>query len=226
MRGQDLAVYTGNGEQGPLDPAPNPGGSTIEQGVHTLTTLWKQNADAAKIPVDYHDYGPGTHSWPYWARDLQQSVGRIDATFAAARPAPARKDYLSGDDHWAQWGYDVTMKRPAREFSHLYNADANGFILQGSGSGAVVTPPDYPANSPAVVHTRGIGVDRTQTVRADGAGRLRLEVPLGAGNQFQALTPQAQARRSSPRRWGSPRRRARVRAAGRSRSPPSSRRAR
>lgn len=33
--------------------------------------------------------------------------------------------------------------------------------------------------------------DKTQTVRTDVAGRLHLDVPRGAGNQFQALTPQA-----------------------------------
>ena len=193
MRGMDLTAYTGNGEQGPFDPAPNPGAQAVEQGVHTLTTLWKADADAAKIPVDYHDYGPGTHSWPYWARDLQQSIGRIDKTFADNAPAPARKDYLSGENPWSQWGYDVAIQRPAREFSHLYNGDRNGFILQGSGTGAVVTPPDYAPGAPAVVRTSGTGVDRTQAVKADRAGRLHLDVPLGAGNAFQQFTPEAQA---------------------------------
>lgn len=49
MRGMDLTAYTGNGERGPLDPAPNPGASTIENGVHTLTTLWKKNADEVGV---------------------------------------------------------------------------------------------------------------------------------------------------------------------------------
>ncbi|MGZ4275818.1 MAG: alpha/beta hydrolase [Solirubrobacteraceae bacterium] len=191
MRGMTLSAYTGNGQQGPYDPQPNPGAQAVEQGVHTLSTLWKADADAARIGVDYHDYGPGTHSWPYWARDLRESIGRIDQAFGGA--APARKEYLSSDDHWSQWGYDVTMRRPAREFSRLSNAGANGFILQGSGAGAVVTPPDYPSRSPAVVRISSGGADRIEAVRADAAGRLHLDVPLGAGNPFQQFTPQAQA---------------------------------
>jgi S-formylglutathione hydrolase FrmB len=194
MRGMSVYAYTGNGQPGPLDPpAPNPGGSTIESGVHTLTTLWKADADAAGVPVDYHDYGPGTHSWPYWARDLREVIGGVARDFAAAAPPPAKTFYTSAEDPWSQWGYHVTITRPAREFSTLSDGDASGFTLAGSGSATVTTPAAYVPRSAAVVRLRGPNVSRTVSATADRSGRLQLAVPLGPGNPFQQSTAEAQA---------------------------------
>ena len=190
MRGMSLYAYTGDGRPGPLDPPePNPAGAAIESGVHRLTQLWKANADAAQIPVEYHDYGPGTHTWPYWARDLRETVDDIDRDFAEARPAPAEKFFMSADATWSQWGYDVELRRPAREFSTLRDGDADGFTLLGSGTGVVTTPAAYEPGASATVRI-GDAV-RAQRVRDDG--RLRVEVPLGPGNPYQQSTPEAEA---------------------------------
>lgn len=194
MRGMSLYAYTGDGRPGPLDgPEPNPAGAAIESGVRRLTQLWKANADAAQIPVEYHDYGAGTHTWPYWARDLRESVGDIERDFTAARPAPAEKFFMSADARWSQWGYDVTLLRPAREFSTLRDADADGFTLLGSGSGVVVTPAAYEPGAAATVRTAGAGGDAVRTLRVRRDGRLRVEVPLGPGNPYQQSTPEAEA---------------------------------
>ena len=194
MRGMSLYAYTGDGRPGPLDgPEPNPSGQAIERGVHRLTQLWKANADAAQIPVDYHDYGPGTHTWPYWARDLRETADDIARDFAEARPAPAEKFFMSADDRWSEWGYDVAMHRPAREFSTLRDADADGFTLQGSGSATVVTPGAYVPGARASLRVSGDGggATRSATVRDDG--RLRVDVPLGPGNPYQQSTAEAEA---------------------------------
>jgi len=191
MRGMSLYAYTGDGRNGPLDPpGANPGGSAIEAGVHRLTELWKANADAAQIPVELHDYGAGTHTWPYWARDLRESIEDLERDFAAPRPAPAQKFYMSADATWSQWGYDVEMRRPAREFSTLRDADADGFTLLGSGIGVVLTPAAYEPGASAKVRVGG-GEVRSMRVRDDG--RLRVEVPLGPGNPYQQFTAEAEA---------------------------------
>ena len=172
MRGMSLYAYTGDGRPGPLDPPePNPAGAAIESGVHRLTQLWKANADAAQIPVEYHDYGPGTHTWPYWARDLRESVGDIDRDFAEARPAPAEKFFMSADAKWSQWGYDVELRRPAREFSTLRDGDADGFTLLGSGTGVVTTPAVYEPGASANVADRRRGAVAARAFRRPAARR-------------------------------------------------------
>lgn len=189
-----LYAYTGNGQPGPLDsPVPNPAGSAIEAGVHALTSMWKDAADAAGVPVSYHDYGPGTHSWPYWARDLREVIDQVSATFASPPAPPAQKLYTSADDPWSQWGYDVSIARPAREFSTLSHGDRSGFTLAGSGVGTVVTPPAYRPGSRLVIALHGHDLNRTLTERADRAGRLHIAIPLGPGNPYQQSTAQSDA---------------------------------
>ena len=145
------------------------------------------------MAVDYHDYGPGTHSWPYWARDLRQVIDGVTRDFAAARPPPAEVYFTSAENPWSQWGYDVTVQRPAREFSTLSGGDAAGFTLAGSGTATVVTPAVYAPQSSAVVRLQGANVDSLLTESIDRAGRLHVQVPLGPGNAHQESTAEAQA---------------------------------
>lgn len=194
LAGMRLWALTGNGHPGPLDPIlPNPGAAAIEAGVHALTTNWKVAADAAGIPVSYDDYGPGTHSWPYWKRDLQQVIGPVSALLGRPPAVPARKAFTSADDPWSQWGYRVAIARPAREFSTLARADASGFALSGSGTATVLTPPAYRRGSLHRVSLSGPAAHRTFSARADRRGRLHLRVPLGPGNPDQQDTAAARA---------------------------------
>lgn len=194
LRGMRLWAYTGNGQPGPLDPVPpNAGAMAIEAGVHTLTDNWKAAADAAGVPVSLTDYGPGTHSWPYWTRDLQWVIGPLSRLLAAPPAAPAQKAYESADNPWSQWGYHVRIARPAREFSTLSRADRSGFTLAGSGTASVVTPGAYRRGSRHRVRMRGPHARRNLIARADRRGRLHLRVPLGPGNPDQQDTAAAQA---------------------------------
>jgi hypothetical protein len=189
LRGLDLRFYTGDGRAGPLAPGLV---DPIEAGVHELTLLLHRRLERLGIPSALRDYGPGTHAWAYWARDLRDTMGPLMDTFADPPRAPARVGYRSGENRWSAWGYDVTMHRPARELSALRDGDARGFVLTGSGSATVVTPPAYRPRSAATVRMDGDRVARTTaTVRADGAGRLRLDVPLGPGNRAQQYTAAA-----------------------------------
>ena len=83
LRGMRVWAYTGNGQRGPLNP---PSDRTFdvsdEVEVHGLTLRWKAAADRAGVPVAFDAYGPGSHNWPYWQRDLQWVIGPVSATFA------------------------------------------------------------------------------------------------------------------------------------------------
>jgi S-formylglutathione hydrolase FrmB len=181
LRGMNLFMYTGNGQNGPFDTVPNPGASAIEAGVEQLTRLFHQQLDSLGIPSLYDDYGPGTHSWPYWARDLQQSIGPIVSDFAHPSPPPAQVTYTSADPQYSVFGWSVSMHRAVEELSTLANADREGFTVEGSGSATVTTPALYRPHR----RYRVVVGPSNEIVRAGPDGRLVIEVPLGPSNVVQ-----------------------------------------
>lgn len=177
LRPVDLWLYTATGLPGPYDSAPNPAASGIELATHGSTEGFVQRAQQRGVPVHLLDYTYGTHSWPYWARDLAQYLPHAMATFARPPDAPRRAAFESIDSSWAQWGWSVGVHRnEAQQFSALTGAAASGFTIQGSGTATVTTPAFYRPRSVLVVSIPG----RPPTpVAADATGRLTVTVPLG-----------------------------------------------
>ena len=138
---------------------------THEVEVHGLTLRFKAAADRAGVPVTLDAYGPGSHDWPYWQRDLQWVIGPVASIFAHPPAPPAHKAFMSADDPWSQWGYTVSIARPAREFSALRDGDRAGFVLAGSGTASVITPAQYTPGSRATVRMTGPHANRTMVVR-------------------------------------------------------------
>lgn len=192
LRGMRVWAYTGNGRPGPLVP-PASSGLSEEIEIHAVTLRWKAAADRAGVPVTLDAYGAGSHNWPYWQRDLQWLIGPLMRVFAHSPAAPGRKAFMSADDRWSQWGYTVSITRPAREFSALREGDRSGFVLAGSGTATVLTPAQYTPGSRERVQMRGPHAERTFVVRASSDRRLRLRVPLGPGNRYQQDTAAARA---------------------------------
>src|SRR5581483_8754329 len=186
LRATNLMMFTGNGVPGPFDQGvPNGGSNVIEAGVHDLTIRFHQRLEALGIPSYFDDYGAGTHSWPYWARDLRQSIGPImhDLTGPPiATPGPV--SYTSADPSYAVYGWSVTTQRKVREFSTLLDARPAGFTLQGSGSAIVQTPPAYRPGGSYRITATGAG-PASELVRADASGRLTISVSLGPSNTVQ-----------------------------------------
>lgn len=79
LRGMTLVIDTGNGQPGPLDP-PGRSFDAIENGVETMSVSFHQRLLSLGIPHVWDDYGPGTHSWPYWQRDLREALPSMMAT--------------------------------------------------------------------------------------------------------------------------------------------------
>lgn len=189
LRGMDVRLWTGDGRPGPLDgPEPNPGAIAIEGGVHELNALFTARLQDAAIPHAYRDYGPGTHSWTYWARDLKEALPELDRVFAQRRADPAVITYRSTDSRFTAFGWDVAIERPARELATLADASARGFTLSGSGTAIVLTPRVFIPGATATVRVHSPATDRTEQPRAGEDGRLRIAVPLGPGNADQQFT--------------------------------------
>ena len=75
LRGVDLFVSAGNGQPGPLDgPAPSAQAQQIEADLYPQSLAFVERLRQLGIPVRFDDYGPGTHDWPYWERELRRSL--------------------------------------------------------------------------------------------------------------------------------------------------------
>jgi S-formylglutathione hydrolase FrmB len=188
LRGMVLSIRTGNGQPGPYDP---PGRSTdpIEAGVRVMSVSLHSRLARLGIRHVWDDYGPGTHSWPYWQRDLRADLPRFMSAFAHPRPRPTPFTYRSAQPRYEVFGWHVRLKRSAMEFSALADASARGFTMRGSGSASVVTARLYKPGSRHAVTLVRRGARIALSKRADRRGRLHLRVPLGRSNRGQQYRP-------------------------------------
>lgn len=179
LRGMQIALWTGNGEAGPLDVGtPDPGATSIEKITYAATKLFRGHLQDAHIPHLYRDYGAGTHTFAYWARDLEEYVGPLMRRFAHP---PGRKNvvgYATVADSWEQWGWHVEVERPEAAFAHLRQARRTGFALTGTGRAVVRTPAVYAPGASLRVTVRGRAGTTMRDLTADRKGSLRVRVPL------------------------------------------------
>ncbi len=183
LRGMQIGLWTGNGQPGPLDDpsSPNSGAEAIEAGVFQLNQLFHGHLVDEGIPSAYHYYGAGTHTWPYWARDLREYVGPLVKRFAHPPRPPRVIGYRTVANPWRQWGWRVALRRPERAFSSLSGAGRKGFSLTGTGEATVTTPRLYGPGAKVRVSESGpAGATRT-ALTAGTRGRLRVPVALSAG---------------------------------------------
>lgn len=148
-------------------------------------------------------FADGAHQftwWTPWLEDRQlpfllERLADPRPQPAAASPLPESFRYRSIRPAFSIWGYDVAVERDAREFLDLRAVTAGGFEVQGSGRATVVTAPRYrPQGTYVVAGTDGSPSE--QTVRADAAGRLTVDVDLGPSHtedQFSDAADVAEA---------------------------------
>lgn len=176
LRGTDLRLWSGNGFPGPADlglvppPLPDP----IEIAVHESSVLFARAADAAGVRYVFDDYGAGLHRWHHWNRDLREYLPHLMRVFAAHRPPPGRISYRSVDGRYAQWGWQVRVRRSSGPaFTGLSGASARGFTYTGADAAVVTTAPIVSDGRHRVI----VGT-ASRVVGARGH-RLRIEVPAG-----------------------------------------------
>ncbi len=207
-----LTLRTGNGQRGPLD---EPGGAPVdplEASVHDMTVSLHERFDALGLPHVFDDYGPGTHSWPYWARDLRQTLPDLMAVLDHPPAPPARVDYRAIDPAYVIFGWRVAFDRAGVAFSRLSGADASGFTLEGPGAATVTTPARYRPGAPAAATVDGV----RQALTVAGDGSLAVPVPDGGSPRtvrIDAPAPRTECLRTARVPRGL--RHVRVRSAGR-----------
>lgn len=192
LRNTQIYLYTGNGQPGPFDPPGRPV-DAIEVLAERSTIGLHDLLVAAGIPSYFDDYGDGSHSAPYWERDLRDVLPRFVADFTAARQYPTFT-FKSALASYDRFGWHVELTRTAAEFSTLADAGVDGFTLSGSGSAVVTTGPLYEPGGAYRVTITNAGDTDVVEVRAGAEGRLVIDpVVLGPPNPFQQLTPDALA---------------------------------
>jgi S-formylglutathione hydrolase FrmB len=182
-----LYLYFGNGLPGPFDTGvPSPEAMLIEGAVHQDNVDFEARLSSLHImPAVYDDYGDGTHSWPYWARDLRWSVGALMRDFAHPVGVPTAFTYTSDALRYAQFGWTVAMHRRAAEFSTLTVHGPRSFTLQGSGSATLGTPAVFARGSHYRVRLATETGTLQRTLRAGRNRRLQIAVPIGPSDTEQ-----------------------------------------
>jgi diacylglycerol O-acyltransferase/trehalose O-mycolyltransferase len=184
LRGMTLSIRTGNGQRPPGESGfPDP----IEAGVHDMSVSLHQRLGALGIPHVWDDYGAGTHSWPYWQRDLKLELPRIMSAFANS-PAPPAFDYRGADPDFSVWGWSFQAdRRRAEEFLDIHAASPHGVTLTGSGTETVTTSGYFKGLSRVDVSGEG-GV---RSIRPSRSGQITFAVGMGPPHPDQQYTDQA-----------------------------------
>jgi S-formylglutathione hydrolase FrmB len=203
LRGLKLALYTGNGQPGPLDP-PDSDQDLVEVGAHVMNVNLHERLAGLGFRHRWVDYGPGRHTWPYWRRDLRQTIPWLMARFERSPRAPKQVSFTAVEPKYEAYGWRVRLRRPNAEFSTLSKADRRGFALTGSGRAVVRTPSRYRPGAhyiARITRVRGhfgasarAGVRKRRLV-ATRSGALRVRVRLAPTNSRDEGSPDAEGGR-------------------------------
>ncbi|MCM3718317.1 alpha/beta hydrolase [Fictibacillus phosphorivorans] len=181
----DLAIHTGNGEAGgPLDEGLE---SPVERTCFAMSTSLHDRLDELKIPHIWDSYGPGSHTWGYWQRDLHQTLPRLMDIFNNPKPAPIPFSYKSAEDSFTIYEWQVAFQREEMAFAKLSNVSPKGFELIGSGKASITTAPWFKPGARHKVKISGAKGKKVIQAFADKNGRLHLELNFSsrkAGDQL------------------------------------------
>jgi S-formylglutathione hydrolase FrmB len=139
LRGVDLRIVSGDGNPGPLDP-PGAGFDPVEWQTNAMSLAFAAALDAEGVPHTDRFYGAGTHTWPYWERELPTSLAWLDERLGRDAAAPASFDLRSARGPFGAHGWRFVPKRATREFTYVDDVTAGGFTVAGSGTLDVTTP--------------------------------------------------------------------------------------
>lgn len=180
-----LWIRTGNGYTDG-NPAPT---DAFEFAVHEAATNMHQQLDRFGIPHSFVDYGQGTHSIPFWDEGLRILIPQQLALAQQRRSTPRRFTYLSIDQVFSVYGWQVSIERSVIEFARLGEVSEAGFTLAGSGQASVRTAAWYVPGKSYRVQVGEAG----QMLIADPQGRLEIAVDLGPSRTIQQFRPNSPA---------------------------------
>ncbi|MFD1541000.1 alpha/beta hydrolase [Nonomuraea guangzhouensis] len=190
LRGTHLFVRSGTGEPGPYDAQKPPTDPVerrqwqtrllIEAGACQMARNFVAALEKAGIRDADARFLPGSHSAPYWQRDLREFVSWLKPLLRPRVSAPSALPVSTARASFTAWGWMFQAQRKVREFAYL-TVRRNALTATGSGRLDVVTPPNRQSGRRYPIK---IG-DRTRVVTADRHGRLAFSIDLGPSHTVQ-----------------------------------------
>ncbi|HTO01086.1 MAG TPA: alpha/beta hydrolase family protein [Microthrixaceae bacterium] len=149
-----MYVAGGDGRLGPLDPPPSladfPWLSdflTLEETTLRRSKRFVNRLGELNIPVVTHFYGRGTHSGPYWRRELSLSLPMLAKAMEQNRPTPESFTYRSTENSFDVWGWHFEV-RDRREPAFTDITVTNGRVsATGNGTLDATAPATWPAGA-------------------------------------------------------------------------------
>jgi S-formylglutathione hydrolase FrmB len=193
LRGISLTIRTGNGlPGGPFGPVGSD--DIVEEAVHAMSVAFHARLLALHIPSIWDDYGPGGHDWPYWQRDLRQTLPTFMSVFDRPKPPPAAFTYTAVAPRYSVYDWTVSLRRRALEFSTL-RVVGGGFSVTGSGRATITTPARYRPGGLLSVIVRDARGRAQCEIRVSRSGQVTITVSLGPSNGYQEYTAAAEDHR-------------------------------
>jgi S-formylglutathione hydrolase FrmB len=176
LRPLHLTIRTGNG----LPGGPFGGGDPIEVGAHVMSQDLHAALARDHIPHLWDDYGAGGHTWPYWQRDLRETLPGLMTTFRHPPTPPRRLTFTAVEPRFGAFGWTVRRAGSALARATLSGASRSGFALKGgSGAATVATPRrTYAAHRRLVLTVTDATGTHTRRLRAGRQGALSVTVHL------------------------------------------------
>ncbi len=201
LRGVRVFIRSGNGQPGPYDSPTPPADPlaalirrarlAVEYGAELENKALLAGLRAVHASVDVRFF-PGSHSLPYWQRDMREFVAWLRMEFRRPPSVLTRFSVLSAHRFFTAWGWSFSAIRRVREFVYL-SVDRNRLRATGSGALTVSTPSWYPARRLVTVRVGRRVVRR----RADRHGVVTFRLDLGPSHTRQ----QTAFGRSAIRGW-------------------------
>jgi S-formylglutathione hydrolase FrmB len=180
LAGTHLFLASGNGQPGPLDPPYAPA-DNLELNVWAMNQAFDGALGAAGIPRTTDFYGPGTHTYPYFIRELPRFLSWLAPMLGKPVSPPHAFAMRSAQPSFSAWDWNFTTHRDVKEFAYLTGITSAGLTVTGSGTLDVTTAGGY---RPWVTYVLGTGATTRQIV-AGPDGRLRFSVDLGPSHSQQ-----------------------------------------
>ena len=193
LYGVRVFIRSGNGTPGPYDsptPPTEPGPAFVRQvqlgieyGAHLENEALLSGLHAVHASVNVRFF-PGSHSLPYWRRDMREFVAWLRVQFRHPPLALARFSVASAHTAFTAWGWSFHAIRRAREFAYV-TVDRDQIRVTGSGALVVSTPPRFRPGQRVVVRVAVRFARRRITLRADPQGAVSFRLGLGPSHTHQ-----------------------------------------
>lgn len=150
------------------------GGDGVEDYIRRMNEWFIGALEEAGIPYT-NTFRPGTHSAPFWVKDLEALVPWVMNRFADPPDPPEAFSYRGMSENLEAWGWSFDGNKDVKEFTYVDGISPDGFTISGSGNVDVETAALY---LPGETY-RITGLDEPLQVEVGPDGRLRFAVDLG-----------------------------------------------